>query len=75
MYETTYSTISPGKHSFTTNGIVNEASILTKSSMKMLFQIQERITPEMLGTISRLAAFEMHIIRQVSITSTVIMTR
>ena len=43
--------------------------------MKMLFQIQERITPEMLGTISRLAAFEMHIIRQVSILSTVIMTR
>lgn len=35
--------------------------------MRLIFQIQDRITPEMLGTISRLAAFEMHIIRQVSV--------
>ena len=35
--------------------------------MRLIFQIQDRIAPEMLGTISRLAAFEMHIIRHVSV--------
>ena len=34
--------------------------------VKSFFKIQDRITPEMLSTISRLAAFEMHIIRLVS---------